>query len=81
MGTPASVRYAVRVTGWSHGKLVSALCGNGRRWLTRDEAEAVAAASHRKLADEAGTLEAIERGAYDDRWIDATLLQKGLALR
>jgi hypothetical protein len=37
------VRYAVRVTGWSHGKPVSALCGNGRRWLTRDEAEAVAA--------------------------------------
>jgi regulator of RNase E activity RraA len=54
---------------------------DGVVFIAPEEAEAVAAASQRKLAEEAVTLEAIERGAYDDRWIDATLLHKGLVLR
>jgi len=40
----------------------------------------VAAASRRKLTEEATTMDAIARGAYDDRWIDATLAQKGVPL-
>jgi RraA family protein len=54
---------------------------DGVVFIAPDEAEAVAAASRRKVTEEATTLDAIERGAYDDRWIDATLQQKGVPLR
>ena len=53
---------------------------DGVVFIAPHEAEAVAAASHRKLTEEATTMDAIARGAYDDRWIDATLAQKGVPL-
>ena len=53
---------------------------DGVVFISPDEADAVAAASRRKVTDEAATMDAIARGAYDDRWIDATLTQKGVPL-
>ena len=53
---------------------------DGVVFIAPHEAEAVAAASRRKLTEEATTMDAIARGAYDDRWIDATLAQKGVPL-
>jgi hypothetical protein len=42
------------------------------------QAESLAGAARRKLADEANTLSAIAEGRYDDRWIDQTLQARGL---
>jgi len=53
---------------------------DGVVFIAPHEAEAVAAASRRKLTEEATTMDAIARGAYDDRWIDTTLAQKGVPL-
>ena len=53
---------------------------DGVVFIAPHEAEAVAAASRHKLTEEATTMDAIARGAYDDRWIDATLAQKGVPL-
>ncbi|TXH51946.1 MAG: RraA family protein [Burkholderiaceae bacterium] len=53
---------------------------DGVVFIAPHEAEAVAAASRRKLTEEATTMDAIARGAYDARWIDATLAQKGVPL-
>jgi len=53
---------------------------DGVVFIAPHEAEAVAAASRHKLTEEATTMDAIARGAYDDRWVDATLAQKGVPL-
>jgi regulator of RNase E activity RraA len=42
------------------------------------QAEAVAAMARRRATDEAATLAAIARGAYDDAWIDQALRAKGV---
>ncbi len=51
---------------------------DGVVFITPAEAETLAAACRKKAADEAATLDAIARGAYDDAWIDQTLRQKGV---
>ena len=54
---------------------------DGVLFISPADAEALAAAGRKKLADETATLAAIAGGRYDDAWIDQTLRNKGVLPR
>ena len=53
---------------------------DGVVFISPSEARAIAEASRKKAAAEAATLDSIAKSAYDDAWIDATLMAKGVSV-
>ena len=51
---------------------------DGVLFISPAHADALAAASRKKLADETATLAAIANGTHDDAWIDQALRAKGV---